>query len=148
MMIILGADHRGFSLKGQLESWLIAQGSTIVDLSSPVADPQDDFPDIAFAVSDRVIATPGSVGILLCGSGGGVVIAANKVNGIRAAVGMKPADVVHNRDHNNINVLAIASDFTSFDEAKVLVDAFLKTPFDSSVPRFQRRLAKIAAREA
>lgn len=147
MQIILGADHRGFSLKNQIESWLISEGYTIIDVSNPVLDTNDDYPDIAFAVSDRVVATEGNVGILLCGSGGGVVIAANKVHGIRAAVGVTKADVIHNRDHNDINVLALASDFTSFDEAKILVVTFLKTPFDTSAPRFVRRLAKITARE-
>jgi len=147
MEIILGADHRGFLLKDNVKEWLISEGNSVIDLSGNTHDPQDDFPDIAFGVSDKVAATPGAFGILFCGSGGGVAIAANKVHGIRAAVGVQPEDVIHNRDHNNINVLAIASDFTSFDEAKALIDVFLKTPFDASVPRFARRLAKISARE-
>jgi ribose 5-phosphate isomerase B len=147
MTLFIGSDHRGFSLKDTLKTWLMSEGHTVTDLSAGVIDSADDYPDIAFSVSDRVGATPGSFGILLCGSGGGVAIAANKVKGIRAAVGTHVADVVHNRDHNDINILAIASDFTSFDEAKPVIDAFLKTPFDISQPRFQRRLAKIAARE-
>lgn len=147
MVIFIGSDHRGFSLKNQIEPWLVNEGCTVTDLSNPVVDFGDDYPDIAFAVSDRVAQTPQSIGILLCGSGGGVAIAANKVKGIRAAVAMKPADVIHNRNHNNINILTIAADFTSFDEAIELISAFIKTPFDASVPRFQRRLDKISARE-
>jgi ribose 5-phosphate isomerase B len=147
MTLFIGSDHRGFPLKEQIKSWLIEQGHSLVDVSSPIIDPQDDYPDIAFLVSDRVAVSPESVGILLCGSGGGVAIAANKVKGIRAAVAMGREDVIHNRDHNNINVLALASDFTSFDDAKMFIEAFLDTPFDTSVLRFQRRLAKISARE-
>jgi ribose 5-phosphate isomerase B len=147
MTIFIGADHRGFSLKNQIIPWLTHDGVRIVDLSSTTVDFQDDYPDIAFSVAGSVIATPESVGILLCGSGGGVALAANKVKGIRAAVGMQKADVIHNRDHNNINVLALASDFMSFDEAKNLITAFLETPFNTTEPRFQRRLAKISARE-
>jgi ribose 5-phosphate isomerase B len=147
MVISIGADHRGFALKEKLKQWLLSEGHDVTDVTAHAPDPGDDYPDIAFAVSDFVIQTPGSVGIILCGSGGGVVIAANKVKGIRAAVAMQPEDVFHNRDHNDINVLAIASDFTSLEDAKHSVDVFLKTPFDTTAPRFRRRLTKILARE-
>lgn len=147
MTVYIGADHRGFSLKDQIKGWLLSNNHGVIDCSKEAIDMDDDYPDIAFSVADHVSKNTESFGILLCGSGGGVVIAANKVNGIRAAVGVSKDDVVHNRDHNNINILAIASDFTSYEEAKGLVSAFLDTPFNASIPRFSRRLAKISARE-
>lgn len=147
MKVYLGADHGGFELKNKLSAWLVQQKYDVVDCGNTKLEPTDDFPDFAFAVADRVAADPEGRGILLCRSAGGVMIAANKVKGVRAVVGVNPTDVVHNRDHNDVNVLAIAGDYTSEGEAKQLITVFLTTPW-AGAERMARRLDKIKAREA
>ena len=147
MKIYIGADHGGFDLKAKLIVWLTAQKHEVVDCGNTKLDPVDDFPDFSFAVADHVAADAGSLGIVLCRSAGGVTIAANKVKGIRCVTGVNPADVAHNRGHDDANVLAIAGDYTNEDEAKQLVQTFLATPYQNQ-ERFMRRLAKIKAREA
>ena len=146
MRVYLGADHGGFSLKRKLIEWLTTQGYTAVDCGNTKLDPTDDFPEFAFAVADRVAADPESRGIVLCRSAGGMMIAANKVKGVRCVIGVNPTDVVHNRDHNNVNMLAIAGDYTSEGEAKKLIKIFLTTPWVGA-ERMTRRLGKIKARE-
>jgi ribose 5-phosphate isomerase B len=147
MKVYIGADHGGCELKAKLIAWLSEQKYEAVDCGNTRVDPTDDFPDFAFAVADKVAAEPESRGIVICRSAGGVTIAANKVKGIRCVTGVNPEDVVHNRSHDDINVLAIAGDYTSESESKELVKTFLTTPF---VPeqRFVRRLGKIKARES
>jgi ribose 5-phosphate isomerase B len=147
MKIYIGADHGGFELKKKLITWLSGQKYDITDCGNIKLDPLDDFPDFAFAVADRVAADPESRGVVICRSGGGVTIAANKVRGIRAVAGVNPTDVIHNRSHDDINILAIAGDYAGEQEAIELVRVFLKTPF-SGDDRFIRRLDKIKAREA
>jgi ribose 5-phosphate isomerase B len=146
MKIFIGADHRGFELKEKLKGYLASLGYEVVDCGNTKLDPLDDFPDYAFAVADNVAEKKESLGIVICGSAGGVTIAANKVKTIRCAEGIKPEDVSHNRLHNNINVLALASDFLSFAEASRLAQIFITTIF---VPeeRFIRRIGKISQRE-
>ncbi len=146
MTVYIGADHRGFHLKEKLKAWLLEQKHEVLDCGNSYHDPDDDFPDFSFAVSDRVIKDPGSRGIVICGSGGGVTIAANKVKGIRCAAAVHVADVKHNRQSNDINVLALSADHTDADEAKELVRAFLTTEFVGE-DRHVRRLNKIAMRE-
>lgn len=146
MKLFIGGDHRGFALKESLKSWLVSEGHDVTDCGAATLDPDDDFPDMSFAVADSVIASPGSLGIVICGSAGGVTIAANKVRGIRAVAALAVADVVHNRKHDDANVLAIASDFAELSDAKAWVHAFLTTPYENE-SRFRRRLDKIAARE-
>jgi ribose 5-phosphate isomerase B len=146
MRVYLGADHGGYSLKKALLPWLETLGYTAVDCGNTKLDSTDDFPDFAFAVADRVAADPGSRGIVLCRSAGGVTIAANKVKGIRCVQGVNPTDVIHNCDHNNINMLSIAGDYTSEGEAKELIKIFLTTPWFGA-ERFVRRLGKMKARE-
>lgn len=146
MNIFIGADHGGYNLKVRIIGWLTGLGHEVVDCGNTVFDPGDDFPDFAFQVADRVAAAPESRGIVLCRSGGGVTIAANKVKGIRAVTAVSPTDVAHNRSHDDVNILAISADYTPENDAKVLIKTFLDTPFDGG-ERFVRRLAKIKARE-
>lgn len=146
MTIYIGADHRGFHLKEKLVTWLREQGHEVVDCGDTQYDENDDFPDFSFTVADKVAADGGSRGIVICGSGGGVAIAANKVHGIRCAAAVHVADVKHNRQSNDINVLSLSADFTDFDEAKELVNAFLLVEFEA-VDRHNRRLNKIAQRD-
>lgn len=147
MTIAIGADHRGFALKEQLRIWLTSDGHTLVDCGNTRYDKDDDFPDFAFAVADTVAARTAQVGIVLCGSAGGVVIAANKVKGIRCAWGVTKDDVLHNRSHNDTNVLALAADTTNEKTAQALITTFLETLFGEE-DRCIRRLDKISSREA
>ena len=146
MQIFIGSDHRGFKLKEVIKVWLSASGNEVVDCGNSVYDPDDDFPDFSFIVADKVISANNSLGIVICGSGGGVTIAANKVKGVRCAQAVNLRDVIHNRKHDDINVLAIGSDFVSEDEAKKMIMAFIETRFDPE-ERFVRRLGKIKKRE-
>ncbi len=146
MKVYIGADHRGFNLKEALKPWLIEQGYEVVDCGNTVFDPSDDFPDFSFAVADKVAEDLTSMGIIICGSGGGATIAANKVTGIRCTMGVHVGEVRHNRVHNNINMLSLGADHTTELVAKKLVEAFLTTPFGPE-ERFVRRLEKIKRRE-
>ena len=146
MKVFIGADHGGFNLKAKLITWLTEQKYEIVDCGNTKFDPLDDFPDFAFAVADSVAREPDSRGNVLCRSAGGVTIAANKVKGIRAVTGVNLKEVAHNRGDDDANILAIAGDYTSENEAKELVHAFLMSPF-SGQERFVRRLEKIKLRE-
>ncbi|MEK7119698.1 MAG: RpiB/LacA/LacB family sugar-phosphate isomerase, partial [Patescibacteria group bacterium] len=114
MKVFIGADHRGFPLKESLKPWLVSLKYDVVDCGNDHLDLTDDFPDFSFAVADNVsknsFARPGlaklnSAGIVICGSGAGVVIAANKVAGIRAALAYSPEEITRNRQHDDVNVL-------------------------------------------
>lgn len=156
MTIFIGADHRGFATKELVKPWLFSLGHEVVDCGNTVFDTDDDFPDFAFAVAEHIrepvmasenvdnIARPGlaRLGIVLCGSGGGVTVAANKVKNIRCVTALSEADVKHNREHNDANVLAIATDIFGEDEIKKMIEIFLGTKFLSE-ERFLRRIGKI-----
>ncbi len=86
MNIFIGADHRGFEYKKDLNVWLSGLGHTVVDCGNTMQDPNDDYPDFGFAVGDAVVNNPGSLGIVMCGSGGGICIAANKVKGVLSRI--------------------------------------------------------------
>ncbi len=146
MHVYIGADHRGFERKEALIPWLKEKGYEVTDCGNAIYDPLDDFPDFSFKVADGVAGSPGSLGILICGSGGGVTIAANKVAGIRCVTAARVEDVKHNRAHDDANVVAIAANYTTQDETKVLIEAFLTTGF-SGEEKYVRRIQKIAARE-
>ena len=146
MTIYIGGDHRGFHLKEKLSVWLREQGHDVHDCGNVNYDPEDDFPDFTFAVADQVAKDPGSRGVVLCGSGGGVNIAANKVKGIRCTTAVHVADVKHNRQADDINVLALSADYTDFDEAKELLNAYLLVEFEAQ-ERHVRRLNKISSRD-
>ena len=146
MKVFIGADHRGFQLKELLKPWLTVQGYEGVDCGNDSYDKDDDFPDFTFSVADRVASEPASRGIVVCGSGGGVVIAANKVSGIRSTMGVHVGEVRHNREHNDINVLSIGADHTTELIAIKLIKTFLETKYENK-ERFVRRLKKIEERE-
>jgi ribose 5-phosphate isomerase B len=147
MVIYLGADHRGFPLKETIKKFLKNGGYEIIDCGNTAVDPNDDFPDFAGAVGRKVSAAPdASRGVLVCGSAAGVDIVANKFPGIRSIVGISPDQVYEARRDNDANVLSIASDFTSEDDVKRMLQLFLGTPFERSEKRL-RRVAKIARLE-
>lgn len=146
MKVFVGADHRGYRLKESLKQWLILEGHDVADCGNDHEDASDDFPDFSFAVADAVARESDSLGLVICGSGAGVVIAANKVAGIRAAISYSPEESIRNRQHDDINVLALAADWTDEIKAKAIVTAFLTAKFLGE-EKYVRRIAKIAERE-
>lgn len=143
MRVCLGADHRGYALKERLKVRLAEEGFTIEDKGAFAEDPGDDYPDFALPVARAVAANPEARGILLCGSGMGMDVVANKVRGVRATVGYSLESVVHARSHDDINVITLAADILSEEEAARFAGAFLSTAFDEA-ERNVRRLEKIA----
>ena len=143
MVIYLGADHRGFVLKEAVKQYLASQGYEVYDAGAASADPSDDFPKFAVKVANSVAAMPGQArGILLCGSGTGMEIAANKVKGIRAAMALSNEQVLSSRHDDDANVLVIAADYTAEEDAKKYLDVFIKAPF-AGEERHLRRLKEI-----
>lgn len=140
--IFLGADHGGFALKEKVKSWLATQGYQVQDLGADELMPQDDYPQYAVAVGTAVAQNSNSVGILLCRSGGGVTIAANKINGVRAVAAKDNQTAAHARTDNNANVLSIAADWLNFNQAQAIITTFLTTDF-SQKERHRRRIKQI-----
>jgi ribose 5-phosphate isomerase B len=147
MRIHVAADHAGFELKVALVEHLRAAGHDVVDHGAPEYDPQDDYPAVCFAAGEAVVADPGSLGVVIGGSGNGEQIAANKVTGVRAALAWNADTARLGRQHNDANVVAIGARQHSVDEALELVDVFVNEPF-SQDPRHQRRIDQLAAYEA
>jgi ribose 5-phosphate isomerase B len=147
MRIHVAADHAGFELKVALVEHLRAAGHDVVDHGAPEYDPQDDYPAVCFAAGEAVVADPGSLGVVIGGSGNGEQIAANKVTGVRAALAWNADTARLGRQHNDANVVAIGARQHSVDEALELVDVFVGEPF-SQDPRHQRRIDQLAAYEA
>ena len=143
-VLALGADHAGFALKQDLKQWLVANGHTVVDAGTHTPE-SVDYPDFAAAVARAVTSGEASGGVLVCGTGIGMAIAANKVAGIRAAVCLDEETARLSRQHNDLNVLALAGRATSRDKAIGIVAAWLGTAFEGG--RHERRLAKVAELE-
>lgn len=146
MKVFIGADHRGFELKEALRPWLENQGYEVVDCGNTKLVPDDDHPDFSFAVADNVVKDLQSRGIVICGSGMGATIAANKVIGIRCSTGLNSDEVKDGRSHDDINMLAISANYTSSSDAKTMIQSFLSTDF-SGKDKYIRRLDKIRSRE-
>jgi len=143
MTIYLGADHRGFNLKERLKRELENEGYDVVDCGAPELVPDDDYPDYSSAVAAKVSAAPDAArGIVICGSGFGVDIVANKFNGVRAGLATSPDHAYQGRHDDDVNVLAIAADFTDEAAATNIVKVFLTTPF-AKEEKYTRRLQKI-----
>lgn len=140
MRIAIGADHAGFRLKEHLRGKLAGQGHEVIDFGTS-SEESTDYPDYARAVADEVAGGQVERGILVCSSGVGMSIAANKVHGIRAALGVSEEEVRLTRAHNDTNILAIGAKFTEQNLADQLVDVFLSTGFDGG--RHARRIEKI-----
>jgi len=141
-MIYLGADHAGFALKEQTKTWLSEWKIEYIDCGNTIFDVDDDFPDFAFIVAQNVAKSPENKGILTCQSAAGMVIAANKVKGIRAVTAFDERSAEHSRTHNDANILALSGEWLKEDEAKEILKIWLETPF-SNEERHIRRLSKI-----
>jgi ribose 5-phosphate isomerase B len=149
MTIYLGADHGGFELKEKIKLWLDEWGFKYQDQGALELNPDDDYPDFSFAVAEKVAAaeSEATTGILLCRSGGGMVVAANKVPGIRAVLVSSAKEAVHAKEHDHANIISLAGDWTEPEVVKETVKAFLETPY-SDAARHQRRVQKIKDYEA
>ncbi|HEX4952204.1 MAG TPA: ribose 5-phosphate isomerase B [Thermoanaerobaculia bacterium] len=145
MKVALGADHAGFHLKEHLRSFLAEAGHTIQDFGAHSLE-SVDYPDLAAVVAHAVAEGRFEAGILVCGSGTGMAIAANKVPGIRAAACFDVTSARLARAHNNANVLALGERLLGSAVAEDVAAAFLSTSFDGG--RHERRLAKITALES
>ena len=145
MNVAIGADHAGYDLKETLKQMLEAAGHVLEDMGVDGPDPVD-YPDYAAPVALAVAQGRADRGILLCGSGIGMCIVANKVRGVRAALVWDPEIARLSRDHNDTNVLCLPSRFVTPEEAEQLVRIWLATPF-SGAPRHERRRDKVTAFE-
>jgi ribose 5-phosphate isomerase B len=147
MKIFIGSDHRGYELKEEITRWLFEMDHAFQDLGALSLDPNDDYTKYAEDVASLVAKNEGSRGVLLCGSGIGVEIVANKFDGVRAGIGENVLQVERGRNDDDMNVLVISADYTSEKEAKAMLIAFLETKF-SGKARYERRLEEIEKIEA
>jgi len=144
--VALGADHAGYSLKSELLPWLAEQGFDIMDLGAYFVDPVDDYPDIAQAVAQAVASGKALRGILVCGSGIGASIAANKVPGARACICHDTYSAHQGVEHDDMNVLCLGARVIGAELARALITAFLGARFTGE-ERHRRRLEKVLALE-
>jgi ribose 5-phosphate isomerase B len=141
MRIAVGSDHRGSELRSKLVDFLSRQGQDVVDVGASVAA-DVDYPDVAEVVARKVARQEVDRGILICGTGLGMCIVANKVPGVRAAPCFDDISAELSRRHNDLNVLCLSGDVLGEKLADRLVDIWLKTPFEGG--RHARRLQKVA----
>ncbi len=144
MRIAIGADHAGLGLKDHLREKLIRDGHQVVDHGTHTRE-SVDYPDYAAPVAREVAAARADRGILVCLTGVGMSISANKVQGVRAALGTSTEEVELVRRHNDANVLTLGAKYTRPEEADAMVDVFLATGFEGG--RHARRVGKIAGLE-
>lgn len=149
--LVVGADHGGFALLTEIIPILESQVASVINCGAYAFNLDDDYPEFAFKVGEKVAALEAAgqpaFGILLCKSGAGVTIAANKVQGIRAVTGVRSEQVKHAREHNNANVVSLSAEWLSVTEMVRLIQDFITTPF-SQEERHHRRVQQIAAYES
>ena len=138
--VCIASDHAGYKLKEDIKNFLILKNISIIDLG-PINDSSVDYPDFAKRVSNRVKTKKSDIGILVCGSGTGMAISANKVKKIRAAVCYNLTSTRLSRQHNNANIIALGSRLTRKSTALKLISVFLSTKFEGG--RHLRRVKKI-----
>jgi ribose 5-phosphate isomerase B len=146
MRVYLGSDHAGFELKAALIEHLTKQGHEPVDCGALTFDPDDDYPAPCIAAAARTVADPGSLGIVIGGSGNGEQIAANKVKGVRAALVWNDETAQLAREHNDANIISIGARNHPVEDAQRFVDIFLATPFSHGA-RHERRIGLITEYE-
>ena len=146
MRVHIGSDHAGFELKNFLVSALRSDGHDVVDHGPEEYDAEDDYPVFCIPAAEGAVAEPGSLAVVIGGSGNGEQIAANKVDGARAALAYNQQTAQLGRQHNDANVLGIGARMHTEEEALEMVRIFLATPF-SGDPRHARRIALLAAYE-
>lgn len=147
MRVHIAADHAAFEAKQSLADRLRAQGHDVVDHGAFVYDAEDDYPSFCFAAAEAVAGEPGSLGVVMGGSGNGEQIAANKVRGIRAALAWSVETARLAREHNDANVVSVGARMHSVEDVQAIVDTFIATAY-SDAERHSRRIGQLAAYEA
>lgn len=147
MRVHIAADHAGYELKAIAITHLENNGHEVIDHGALTYDPQDDYPSFCFEAAQATVNDPGSLGIVIGGSGNGEQIAANKVRGARAALAWNLQTARLAREHNNANVVGIGARMHTTEEALEIIDAFLAEPY-SNEQRHQRRIEILADLEA
>ena len=146
MRIAVGADHAGYPLKSPIVELLEGLSHEVVDVGAHALDPSDDYPDLTKALAERVAAQESERGVMLCGSGVGASVAANKVRGVRASVCHDTYSAHQGVEHDDMNVLCLGARIVGEEVAKELVTAFVEAQF-SGEERHRRRLDKVLAME-
>ncbi len=142
MKIVIASDHGGFELKNKIAAWLHDKNVSVVDLGSLLYDADDDYPDFAKAVAEKISSGEAGKGILICGSGVGASIAANKFKGVRASVCHDCYSARQGVEHDNMNVICIGARIIGEKLAQEVISAFLNAKFIEE-ERFIRRLEKV-----
>ncbi len=148
MKLVISADHAGFSLKEEVRAYLTKAGHEIVDLGAYNGNSADDYPDFAEKVGDAINSGVAARGILICGSGVGVCVAANKIPGIRAGMCHDTYSAHQGVEHDDMNVIVFGARIIGASLAYELSDAFIKAKFIANEERFTRRFKKVLAIEA
>ena len=148
MKLAIAADHAGFPMKEELRARLAAAGHEVVDLGAYQVEREDDYPDFAEKVGEAIRRGEAPRGILICGSGVGVCVAANKIPGIRAGICHDTYSAHQGVEHDNMNVLVLGARVIGPETAMEAARAFLGASFIAAEERFQRRLKKVLAIEA
>jgi ribose 5-phosphate isomerase B len=144
--VYIGSDHAGFELKTHLVGHLAERGYDVVDVGALTYDASDDYPPFCVEAARRTVGDPGSLGIVLGGSGNGEQIAANKVPGCRAALAWSVETATLARQHNNAQVVGVGARMHSTEDATAIIEAFLSTPFSGDA-RHARRIELLAEYE-
>lgn len=145
MRVALGSDHAGFEQKERIKAHLTEAGHEVIDVGTDSAEESVDYPDFAFGVGHAVADGDAELGVLVCGTGVGMAMAANKVDGVRAANVTDPEFARLARAHNNANVVAVSGRFVPVEVNAEIIDAFLSTAFEGG--RHGRRVDKITGAE-
>ena len=147
MLVYLGADHKGFALKQQIKASLKSSGYQVIDLGNDRLDENDDYPDFATLVAQKVsIDYENSKGILICGSGVGMDMVANKFSKVRSVLASTPNQAFDSRNDDDTNVLALGANYLTIEDAKKIINVWLQTSF-SREEKHLRRLQKISELE-
>jgi ribose 5-phosphate isomerase B len=142
MKIFIGSDHHGFEDKKQITDYLKSLGNEVVDEGDENLNPEDDFPVYAAKVAKQVLSEHGSRGVLLCGSGQGVCMAANRFKGIRASLCWDENEAFSSRNDDDANILCLSADRLDWLAIKQIIDIWLTTPFNGA-QRFSRRIEEL-----
>lgn len=144
MKVFIGADHNGFEYKTKLARALEMAGHEVIDVGDTTLDPNDDYPQFASKLVHELLGAndPEARGILICGSGQGMAMSANRFKGIRAALCWNASEARASRNDDDANVLCLSSRYTSLEEAGSIMATFLSTAF-AGAPRFTRRIEQM-----
>ena len=148
MKLVIASDHAGFALKEDVRAYLSKSDNEIIDLGAFKCEPQDDYPDFAERVGEAIRAGEAPRGILICGSGVGVCVAANKIPGIRAGMCHDTYSAHQGVEHDDMNVIVLGARIIGTSLAYEVIDAFIRAKFISNEERFTRRFKKVLAIEA